>query len=108
MAETFADRLHQTRLKLGRRIVGHIRDGASDLAEAPMRNDVSVYTDPARQALERRKLFRETPVVACLSSVIYGRRELSLQNVHHAIAEAIGLPLPGIASPPPKPREAAE
>ena len=68
--DTFADRLHQTRLGLGRRIVAHIRDGTSDLAEAPMRNDVSVYTDPGRHALERQRLFRETPVVACLSSDI--------------------------------------
>ena len=70
MTQTFAERLHETRLGLGRRIVQHIRDGTSDLADAPMRNDVSVYTDPARHAAERRKLFRETPVVACLSSEI--------------------------------------
>ena len=70
MAETFAERLHQTRLGLGRPIVGHIRNGTSDLADAPMRNDVSVHTDPGRHALERKTLFRETPVVACLSSDI--------------------------------------
>jgi phenylpropionate dioxygenase-like ring-hydroxylating dioxygenase large terminal subunit len=70
MTETFAERLHQTRLELGRRIVEHIRNGTSDLAEAPMRNDVSVYTDPQRHAVERQKLFRETPVVACLSNDI--------------------------------------
>ena len=70
MTETFADRLHQTRLGLGRRIVEHIRSGTSDLADSAMRNAVSVYTDPARHAVERQKLFRETPVVACLSSDI--------------------------------------
>lgn len=61
-------RLGQTRLGLARRIVDHIRNGTSDLAEAPMRNDVSVYTDPVRHEAERRKLFRETPLVACLSA----------------------------------------
>lgn len=67
---SFDERLHETRLALGRRIVEHIRGGGSDLADAPMRNDVSIYTDPARHALERRKLFRETPLVACLSNDI--------------------------------------
>lgn len=69
---TLEDRLHQTRLGVGRRIVEHIRNGTSDLADAPMRNDVSVYTDPVRHAAERQKLFRETPVVACLSSDLAG------------------------------------
>ena len=68
MSQSFAERLHETRLGLGRRIVQHIRDNTSDLADAPMRNDVAVYTDPARHAAERQKLFRETPVIACLSS----------------------------------------
>jgi carnitine monooxygenase subunit len=70
VTQTFAERLHETRLGLGRRIVDHIRNGTSDLADAPMRNDVSVYTDRARHAAERQKLFRETPVVACFSSDI--------------------------------------
>jgi phenylpropionate dioxygenase-like ring-hydroxylating dioxygenase large terminal subunit len=70
MTLSFAERLHETRLGLGRRIVEHIRNGTSDLAEAPMRNDVSVYLDPMRHAAERQTLFRETPVIACLSSDI--------------------------------------
>ena len=70
MTLSFAERLHQTRLGLGRRIVEHIRNGTSDLAPAAMRNDVSVYTDPVRHAAERRTLFRETPVVACFSNDI--------------------------------------
>lgn len=65
-----SQRLHETRLKLARRIVEHIRNGTSDLAPGAMRNDVSVYTDPVRHAAERQKLFRETPVVACLSKDI--------------------------------------
>ncbi len=58
----------ETRLGLARRIVEHIRDSSSDLATAPMRNHPSVYTDPVRHAAERRVLFRETPLVLCLSS----------------------------------------
>ncbi len=70
MTTAFAERLHETRLSLGRRIVEHIRNGTSDLADAAMRNDVSVYTDPKRHAAERQELFRETPVVACFSNDI--------------------------------------
>jgi carnitine monooxygenase subunit len=51
-----------------RRALDHIRNKTSDLADAPMTNPVSVYTDPARHALERQKLFRETPLLVCLSS----------------------------------------
>lgn len=61
------ERRRQTQLSRARRMREHIRNGTSDLAEAPMRNDVSVYLDPARHAAERQKLFRETPLVACLS-----------------------------------------
>lgn len=57
-------------LAQARRMAEHIRNKTSDLAPAPMRNDVAVYTDPVRHAAERQKLFRETPVVACLSSQI--------------------------------------
>jgi len=60
----------QTQLAIMRRFAAYIRDGGSDLADAPMVNDVSVYTDPARHAAERQKLFRETPLVAALSSEI--------------------------------------
>lgn len=62
-----SQRLREARLNTARRIVDHIRNGTSDLADAPMQNDVSVYTDPVRHAAERQKLFRETPLVACLS-----------------------------------------
>lgn len=61
-------RIEETRRSINRRIVGHIRNGTSDLADGAMRNSVAVYTDPARHAAERQKLFRETPVVACLSA----------------------------------------
>lgn len=55
-------------MEQARRMASHIRNKTSDLAPTPMRNAVSVYTDPVRHAAERQKLFRETPVVACLSS----------------------------------------
>ena len=55
-------------LAQARRMAAHIRNKTSDLAPGTMRNDVSVYTDPVRHAAERQKLFRETPLVACLSS----------------------------------------
>jgi phenylpropionate dioxygenase-like ring-hydroxylating dioxygenase large terminal subunit len=42
------------------------------------------------------------------SSVIYGRQEMSLQNVHRTIAAAIGMPLPEVAAAPGALREAAE
>jgi phenylpropionate dioxygenase-like ring-hydroxylating dioxygenase large terminal subunit len=60
----------EIRLGVMRRFAGYIRDGGSDLADAPMVNDVSVYTDPARHAAERQRLFRESPIVVGLSSEI--------------------------------------
>ncbi|MBI1186020.1 MAG: Rieske 2Fe-2S domain-containing protein [Alphaproteobacteria bacterium] len=51
-----------------RRAITHLKNKTSDLADAPMSNPVSVYTDPARHALERQKLFRETPLLVCLST----------------------------------------
>ena len=64
----FESRRDATRMNLLRRLAHHVRANSSDLADGPMRNDVSVYTDPVRHAAERQKLFRETPVVACLSN----------------------------------------
>jgi carnitine monooxygenase subunit len=59
---------HEIRLELCRRAVAHARAGTTDLAPGTMYNDVSVYTDPARLALETEKLFRGMPQVVCLSS----------------------------------------
>jgi len=55
------------RLMQARRLAHHVLNNTSDLAPTPMRNAVSVYTDPTRHAAELQKLFRQTPVVACLS-----------------------------------------
>jgi len=62
-SETLAARYEQAR-----RLAAHVRNNTSDLAPGPMQNDVSVYTDPERHAAERQKLFRETPLVVCVSS----------------------------------------
>jgi phenylpropionate dioxygenase-like ring-hydroxylating dioxygenase large terminal subunit len=62
-----AAQMHQIRLSLCRRAVEHARKGSTDTAPGTMYNDVSVYTDPERHALELRKLFHEMPQVVCLS-----------------------------------------
>jgi len=67
MTVTDADVL-DTRLKLARRVVAHIKNGTSDLADAPMVNLASVYTDQARHERELEALFRRTPQLVCLSS----------------------------------------
>jgi len=66
--QDITERRKEYALARARRLRDHIRDGTSDLADDAMRNDVSVYLDPARHAAERQKLFRETPLVACLSA----------------------------------------
>jgi len=58
----------QSRLAVARRVISHIKNGTSDLADAPMVNAASVYTDPARHLREREVLFRQTPQFVCLSS----------------------------------------
>ncbi|MBS0408578.1 MAG: aromatic ring-hydroxylating dioxygenase subunit alpha [Proteobacteria bacterium] len=67
MTVTDADVL-EARRDVFRRVLKHIREGTSDLADAPMENAVSVYTDPERHARELQVLFRETPQLVCLSS----------------------------------------
>ncbi|MDE2462995.1 MAG: aromatic ring-hydroxylating dioxygenase subunit alpha [Alphaproteobacteria bacterium] len=71
MGSVEAERL-EARYAQARRLAAHVRNNTSDLAPAPMRNDVRVYTDPARHAAERQKLFRQTPIVACLSRELPG------------------------------------
>lgn len=58
----------EIRRQMFRRVLTHIREGTSDLADAPMVNPVSVYLDPDRHARELKVLFRETPQLVCLSS----------------------------------------
>lgn len=54
--------------ELRRRLIRHLEAGGStDLADAPLAYDASVYTDPLRHAAERRELFGREPLVAGLS-----------------------------------------
>jgi phenylpropionate dioxygenase-like ring-hydroxylating dioxygenase large terminal subunit len=62
------DELHSLRRDLFRRAVAHARAGTADFAEGASHIDVAAYVDPERHAAENQKLFRETPLVACLSS----------------------------------------
>lgn len=63
-----AARLRADRLDYMRRLAAALRDGdGGDQADAAMRLPISAYTDPERHAVERRVLFRETPVLVCLS-----------------------------------------
>jgi phenylpropionate dioxygenase-like ring-hydroxylating dioxygenase large terminal subunit len=65
-----AQQLFEVRRGLCRRMVEHARNGTTDEAPGVMLNDVSVYTDPRRLELERRRLFLGMPQVVCLSSDI--------------------------------------
>jgi len=85
MAHVDDERL-AARYEQARRLAAHVRNNTSDLAPAPMRNDVSVYTDPVRHAAERQKLFRETPLAVCLSS------ELQKPGSYRAFDET-GIPI---------------
>jgi nitrite reductase/ring-hydroxylating ferredoxin subunit len=63
---------HQQRLKhaeqIRRRLVDHLAaGGATDMAPNCMRLPASVYTDLERWQTERRQLFANTPLLACLS-----------------------------------------
>lgn len=67
-SSNFQQRLHHHRLNLARRLRDHIRNRTTDLADAPLRLDPRIYVDPDRFEVERQKVFRETPIVACLST----------------------------------------
>lgn len=54
-----------------RRMVAHVAaGGTTDMAAEPLSIDASVYTDPQRFAAEKRELFAQRPVLACLSGDI--------------------------------------
>lgn len=61
------DAMRELRLKLARRIVEYAKSGKTDQAQDVLQEDVSFYTDPQMYAREHLRLFRETPVVACLT-----------------------------------------
>jgi len=78
--------LHTIRLSIARRIVEHIRHDTSDLAPSAMRNPAAVYTDSEHHQRERQLLFRETPVVACLS------QELP-EPLSYRVFDDVGVPI---------------
>lgn len=66
--ENWAARRAAVGAELRRRMVAHVAAGGStDMAPEPLGLAASVYTDPARFAAERRMLFEQRPVLACLS-----------------------------------------
>lgn len=59
--------MREIRLKLSRRIAEYAKNGKTDQAPDVLLEDVSFFTDPEMFAREQQKLFRETPIVACLT-----------------------------------------
>src|ERR1700756_2828460 len=59
--------MKEVRLALGRRVVAHLKAGTTDLASGAFENDIAAYRDPALFTREYRKLFREMPLVVCLT-----------------------------------------
>jgi phenylpropionate dioxygenase-like ring-hydroxylating dioxygenase large terminal subunit len=58
----------QQQIALLKRLLRHVDGKTTHLAEAPWRNDVSVYTDPDRLARERHILFRQHPLLMGLTT----------------------------------------
>jgi phenylpropionate dioxygenase-like ring-hydroxylating dioxygenase large terminal subunit len=59
--------MRDIRLNLSRRIVEYARQGKTDQAPDVLLEDISFYRDPEQFAREYQKLFRETPILACLT-----------------------------------------
>ena len=55
-------------IALLKRLLSYVETGTTSLADAPFRNAVSIYTDPAIAARERQHLFRERPLLMGFSS----------------------------------------
>ena len=55
-------------IALLQRLLGHVENRTTSLADAPWHNDVRVYTDPAHLAAEQRVLFRERPLLMGFAS----------------------------------------
>jgi phenylpropionate dioxygenase-like ring-hydroxylating dioxygenase large terminal subunit len=58
----------QGRIALLQRLLGHVENRTTSLADAPWHNDVRVYTDPTHLAAEQRVLFRERPLLMGFAS----------------------------------------
>jgi nitrite reductase/ring-hydroxylating ferredoxin subunit len=59
--------MRDVRLELFRRVLKHAQDRTTDLAPDVMRIDASAYCDKQEFAREHRRLFRELPLLVCLS-----------------------------------------
>jgi len=57
----------ETQLELARVLQAHVRNGTTALAPDLLRNPVAAYSDPARAALERERLFRRLPLFMGMS-----------------------------------------
>lgn len=57
----------ETQLELAREVQTHVRKGSTALAPEVYRNPVAAYSDPARAALERERLFRGRPLFMSMS-----------------------------------------
>jgi phenylpropionate dioxygenase-like ring-hydroxylating dioxygenase large terminal subunit len=55
-------------IDLLQRLLRHVENRTTALADAPWHNDVRVYTDPAHLAAEQRVLFRERPLLMGFAS----------------------------------------
>ena len=58
----------QNQINLLKRLLHYVDTRTTSMADAPWRNDVSVYTDPRRLAEEQRILFRQHPIVMGFAS----------------------------------------
>jgi len=68
-----AERLHATKREAARRLTAQLRGTSPpDWAPGPAVQEAAAYTDPVRHAAELKTLFRETPLVACLSGDLAG------------------------------------
>src|SRR5262245_59623862 len=58
----------QDQIDLLKRLLHYVEARTTSLADAPWRNDVSVYADPAHLAREQQQLFREHPLLLGFAS----------------------------------------
>jgi len=84
---------------LVRRLLDHIEQGTTDLADAVLEVPADTYTSSDRLAQEVEALFLGQPLVFCLSgalpgpgnyrAVVFGRTEPALQHLHRGFASAL-------------------
>ena len=58
----------QSGIALLRRLLGHVENRTTALADAPWHNEVSVYADPQHLAREQQILFRQHPILMGFAS----------------------------------------